>query len=108
MKKFESFEEFWPFYLFEHQNENNRFLHYTGTTLVILFLVDCLITRNFVWMPLALVIGYGFAWTGHYRYEGNKPATFEYPLWSLQGELKMLFLFYRGKLPNELKKYNLR
>ncbi|MFK8001897.1 MAG: Mpo1-like protein [Polyangiales bacterium] len=30
-KRFESFEEFWPFYLSEHQNATSRRLHFLGT-----------------------------------------------------------------------------
>jgi len=34
---------------------------------------------------LPLIIGYGFAWVGHFGFEGNKPATFIYPTYSLMG-----------------------
>ena len=29
--RFQSFEEFWPFYLSEHENANSRRLHFVGT-----------------------------------------------------------------------------
>jgi len=32
------------------------------------------------------VIGYAFAWVGHFVYEGNRPATFIYPTYSLMGD----------------------
>lgn len=35
------------------------------------------------------IIGYGFAWVGHFFYEHNKPATFQYPLYSLMGDWVM-------------------
>jgi hypothetical protein len=38
---------------------------------------------------LAPVIGYGFAWGGHYFFEHNTPATFQYPWYSLMGDWVM-------------------
>ena len=32
INRFESFEEFWPFYLSEHTNANSRRLHFVGTS----------------------------------------------------------------------------
>jgi hypothetical protein len=33
------------------------------------------------------VIGYRFAWFGHFVIEGNKPATFSHPWWSFRQRL---------------------
>ena len=38
---------------------------------------------------MALVIGYAFAWVGHFVYQKNRPATFIYPVYSLMGDFKM-------------------
>ena len=55
------------------------------------------------------LIGYGFAWVGHFRFERNRPATFDYPRWSLMGDYKMLWLYMTGRLDDHLhdavKKY---
>lgn len=42
-----------------------------------------------VWLLLLPVIGYGFAWIGHFKFEKNRPATFRYPLYSLMGDWVM-------------------
>ena len=47
------------------------------------------------------VIGYGFAWVGHFFFEHNRPATFTYPFYSFAGDWVMLFQFLTGTLPTE-------
>ncbi|MBN9230552.1 MAG: DUF962 family protein [Legionella sp. 40-6] len=90
-KKYKSFAEFYPFYLSQHRNKYSRRLHVVGTFLVILSLLLLLLTGHWFWLLLMPIAGYGFAWIGHFLYEKNKPATFEYPLYSLMGDFKMFW-----------------
>jgi hypothetical protein len=48
-----------------------------------------LFSFNLTNLFLVLLIGYGFAWVGHYVFEKNKPATFKYPWLSFQGDLRL-------------------
>lgn len=45
------------------------------------------------------MVGYGFAWVGHFRFERNRPATFTCPIYSLMGDWVMLWQVLTGKLP---------
>lgn len=103
-ESFESFEEFWPFYVSEHENPLNRALHYAGTTMVIGTVATAVVTMNPAWLLLAPVVGYGPAWVGHFFVEKNKPASFKHPLWSLRGDFKMYGLALRGKMTDEVRR----
>lgn len=87
---YQTFEEFYPFYLSQHSNKTNRMLHCIGTSLAIFQLVHTLINFTLLNFLLIPIIGYSFAWVGHFYFEKNKPATFKYPLWSLMGDFRML------------------
>ena len=50
------------------------------------------------WVLAGIVWAYLFAWIGHFKVEGNRPATFTYPLWSLFGDFKMVGQMARGRL----------
>lgn len=95
-----SFKEFYPFYLKEHSHPVCRLLHFLGSLLIIFLLIFMFISQ-FWWVLIALpVVGYGFAWVGHFIFEKNKPATFKYPLYSLIGDWVMFkdILFGKVKL----------
>ena len=97
-QRYQSFREFYPFYLSEHANPTCRRLHFVGTTLVIAFLAAAFLTRNAWWLLGALVAGYGFAWIGHYFFEHNRPATFTYPVYSFIGDWVMFKDLLTGKI----------
>jgi len=97
-KKYQSFKEFYPFYLSEHSNKTCRMLHVVGSSLVILIIIFSLITAQYKLLILLPFIGYGFAWVGHYVFEKNTPATFKYPLYSFIGDWVMWWQHITFKL----------
>ncbi len=103
MERLATFDEFWPFYLSQHKNASSRALHVFGTGLVIAVFLGALISGRYAMLFLLPVIGYLPAWIGHYVFEKNRPATFQYPLWSLRADFKMFFLFVTGKLSHHLR-----
>lgn len=48
-------------------------------------------------MILCPIVGYGFAWIGHFFFEKNKPATFQYPWYSLVSDFWLYFDILGGK-----------
>ena len=100
--RFQSFDEFWPYYVGEHRDPRCRALHYVGTGLAIGTVAAAALTLNPLWLVATPVVGYAPAWVAHFFIEGNRPATFTYPLWSLRGDFKMLGLALRGKMADEI------
>ncbi|MHB1617373.1 MAG: Mpo1-like protein [Metallibacterium sp.] len=98
MARFSSFAEFYPFYLGEHRNNVCRRLHFIGSCIVLLLLLIALLTRDAWWLLLLPVVGYGFAWIGHFFFEKNRPATFQYPWYSLIGDWRMFIDVLRGRV----------
>ena len=97
-KQYDSFENFYPFYLAEHSNVTCRRLHFVGSTLVLLPLAYSVTTASWGYLLLLPVVGYGFAWVGHFFFEKNKPATFTYPWYSFMGDWVMYKDILTGKI----------
>ena len=91
-QRFQHFADFYPFYIKEHQHPTSRLLHVFGTGLVLceLFALLALSAHSFCYIALPIT-GYGFAWVGHFFFEKNRPATFQYPLWSLRGDFVLFW-----------------
>lgn len=100
--KFESFEEFWPYYVLEHSNKVNRRLHFAGTGAALGVTVYALMSGRYRALMATPLVGYGAAWVGHFLVEKNKPATFDYPLWSLRGDLRMFTMMLAGTMDDEV------
>lgn len=103
-----AYRDFWPYYLSEHRHPLCRRLHYVGTTLTFPFFAAALVTLNPAWLIGAPLVGYFFAWVGHFFIEKNKPATFKYPLWSLISDYRMFFVWIGGKTDQEYERFKLR
>lgn len=98
-REFASFREFYPYYLAEHANRTCRRLHFIGSALVLLVLGLVLARVLGPWWLLAVpVIGYGFAWVGHFFFEHNRPATFRNPWYSLAGDWVMFRDILLGRI----------
>jgi len=81
-KKYQNLEDFYPYYLSEHSNPVCRALHFIGTSIA-LVLFALAIFGGYPWLLLVAVVqGYVWAWIGHFVFEKNKPATFDYPGYS--------------------------
>ena len=100
--RIESFEDFWPYYVGAHRKPGCRALHYLGTTLSLSCVGLGIATANPLWFAAAPVAGYGCAWIGHFGLEGNKPATFGHPFYSLRGDFKMAYLALTGRMADEV------
>jgi len=98
-QRFNSFAEFYPYYLGEHSNPACRRLHYVGSLLVLAVLAFVLVTQQWLLLLALPVIGYGFAWIGHLVFEKNRPATFKHPLYSFMGDWVMLKDGLTGRIP---------
>jgi len=96
---FASFAAFYPYYLTEHRNTVSRRLHFVGSLGVIGFVAMALATGDWLWLPAAVICGYGFAWVGHFFFEKNRPATFRHPIYSLMGDWVMFKDICVGKIP---------
>ena len=97
-ERYQSFAEFYPYYLQEHSNATCRRLHYVGSLLVLAILAYALLTQQWLWLLAMPLAGYGFAWVGHFVFEKNRPATFDYPLYSLMGDWVMLKDAFTGRI----------
>ncbi|MNK00686.1 hypothetical protein D3C87_184760 [compost metagenome] len=96
-KKYKSLQEFYPFYLSEHQNTTSRVLHFIGTALVVISLIGGLLFHDLRFIIAVPFLGYGFAWAGHFFFEKNKPATFQYPAYSLASDFMLFWDLLNGK-----------
>ena len=96
-RKYNSIKEFYPFYLSEHQKTTTRLLHFVGTGLVIISFIVFLVTLRWIFLIIIPFLGYGFAWVGHFFFEKNKPATFQYPGYSLASDFILFWDLLSGK-----------
>ncbi|MEP6616865.1 MAG: DUF962 domain-containing protein [Ginsengibacter sp.] len=102
-KKYKTFWSFYPFYLSEHKNITSRNLHFIGTCLIFACIIVGAITGRWFWLIFIPVVGYGFAWFGHFFFEKNKPATFTYPFYSLGSDFVMFWHILTGQINKKMK-----
>ncbi|HEY6249811.1 MAG TPA: DUF962 domain-containing protein [Candidatus Angelobacter sp.] len=102
-RTFSSYEEFFTFYLAEHSDRHNRIMHVLGTFLGLAVVVAAFVLRHPIYALGWPIVSYGFAWTGHFLMEGNKPATFGHPFWSFISDFRMVWLILTGRLHKRIE-----
>ena len=99
-----TFREFWPYYVSEHRKPITRALHFIGSTFVLALVAASLVTGR-PWLLLVMpVVGYGFAWIGHFGFEKNRPATFKYPVYSFIADWVMYGKILSGTMRAEVER----
>jgi len=102
-KKFTSLKDFYPYYLAEHSNPVCRLLHFIGTSIALIILVMVVLGATPILLLVGVVQGYFWAWVGHFVFEKNKPATFEYPFYSFVSDWLMYRDMWVGRIDWDLK-----
>ena len=93
-----TFKEYYQHYLTLHQHPMCRRLHVAGQLATLSYLAAVIHSGWWVLLIATPFVVYPFAWSGHYFFEKNKPATFAYPVYSLQGDWVMFFQMLSGKI----------
>ena len=88
-----NFNEFYLLYLKEHSHPKCKLMHVIGSILTLMAIFAIIYTSKYVYLFVVPIIGYSFAWTGHFVFQKNKPLTFKQPLFSLMADYKMAFEF---------------
>lgn len=102
-----TYAEFWPFYLRAHARPITRTVHCAGTSAALALVATSILRRDWRFALAAPVVGYGAAWSAHIGLEGNRPATFGHPVWSLLSDARMAALMLTGRLGPHLDKAGL-
>ncbi|GAA1919263.1 DUF962 domain-containing protein [Streptomyces sodiiphilus] len=95
--RFQTYEEFWPYYVAMHSKPATRWVHLTGTLTGLALSAWGAVSGRRRLLPALPVLGYGSAWTAHFLIEGNNPATFGHPAWSLRGDAEMIRMMLSGR-----------
>jgi hypothetical protein len=99
-RQYKNLDEFYPFYLSQHCNRTCRRFHFVGTLIASLLLFYTLAIQFAIGLLILVpIIGYGCSWTGHFFFERNKPAAFQYPLLSFLGDLRLCSEILLGRRP---------
>ena len=70
-----------------------------GSDLLLPLIIGASLILAINWLLAMPLVGYGFAWVGHFFFEKNKPATFKYPFYSFVSDWIMYKDILAGKIP---------
>ena len=98
MKRYTSFEEFWPHYLDEHKKASTKLVHFIGTSVGLVLLIYMFATQQWWIFPVGLISIYAVLFSSHFIFEKNKPATFRHPIYSFFADWKMWAFILTGRI----------
>ncbi|GHJ39001.1 hypothetical protein Sm713_46100 [Streptomyces sp. TS71-3] len=96
-RTFDSYEEFWPYYVAMHSKAATRWVHLAGTLTGLAVSTYGLARGRKRYAAALPLLGYGAAWSAHLLIEKNNPASFGYPAWSLRGDIQMIRMMLAGR-----------
>lgn len=94
----QNYPAFYCFYLTEHRHITSRRLHILGSSLGLACWGMAIARRKPSYVLYGLVAGYACAWLGHFKYERNRPASFQQPVYSFISDWRMFADVLRGNL----------
>ena len=108
MKRFNTYREFWPYYLrdFRAAGEHERVL--TGTVVMLFFLVFTILMGNVLFIAIALALACGFRFISVNAGQRVRPLTVTHPLWSLVSDVRLLAIVLLDRLAEEYERYGIR
>lgn len=104
MRDINTLEEFWPYYLSQHSVRACRVMHVVGTVGATVLGVTAAASGSWL-VVLAPVFGLSMAWTGHFIFERNRPASWHSPkhlFWSFLCDLRLAAHAITGTIEPEL------
>lgn len=95
--EFESFSDFYPFYVSQHHLRKTRVIHTAGSLIGLGIATRALLRGPRKQMLAFPLVSYSCAWFSHFFVEKNVPATFGHARYSLMGDWLMVSKMVTGK-----------
>ena len=93
-------DKYYKQYLKNHSRPKVKLMHFIGQVLTLVYVLFCVVTKNWSWLLLSPLVVYPFAVSGHYLFgsKGNKPSfhkmSFLVAKWC---DIRMFMDILRGK-----------
>ena len=97
-KDYADFDTFYrDYFLAGHRHKYTKLCHFLAIGLALASGIVFFATFNWIYLALAVFVGYALSIVSHYIFEKNKPATYDYPVYSFFSAFRMFFEVLIGK-----------
>jgi hypothetical protein len=98
MNSFDSFDDFFRYYISQHSKPATRWVHFASTHAGAGLALAGILRRRPGLLLAAPLATYGPAFLSHWFIEGNSPVTLKgNVLWAMRGDLRMIWTMWRGR-----------